>query len=70
MCDTATALPLLVRLSHLALPQGGVANSDVSKACEEYEAEMMPRAFEWVKKSGGAQIAVSPSVPKCVEFTN
>lgn len=60
MCDTATALPLLARLSHLASPRGRVESSEVARTCADYEAEMMSRAFEWVKKSGGAQIVVRP----------
>lgn len=58
MRDTATALPLLVRLSHLKTSPAGIDSRDVTEACEKYEAEMMPRAFEWVKKSGGANIMV------------
>lgn len=58
MCDTATALPLLARLSNLASSHGRADGTEIARACAEYEAEMMPRAFEWVRKSGGAQVVV------------
>jgi hypothetical protein len=60
LSDTATVLPLLARLSSMALasPLGKVEKSEIIKACGEFEAEMMPRAFEWVKKSGGDKMVV------------
>ena len=58
MCDTATALPLLSRLASLSV-SGTLTHNDISKACDEYEAEMIPRAFAWVRKSGGSNIVVS-----------
>lgn len=59
LCDTATALPLLVRLSTMASSNGSVDPRDVRQACKEYEGEMIPRAFEWVQKSGGGNMVVS-----------
>ena len=63
MSDTASALPLLVRLSHLSASPTGTSPRDITEACEEYEAEMIPRAFEWVKKSGGVHIVVRTKCP-------
>jgi hypothetical protein len=62
MSDTATALPLLVRLSHVKLSPSGISLRDIVDACEQYEAEMIPRAFEWVRKSGGASIVVREDI--------
>jgi hypothetical protein len=57
--DTATALPMLTRLASLASSSGKVDDAAVVQACREYEDEMMPRAFGWVKASGGANMVVS-----------
>lgn len=62
MCDTATALPLLVRLSGMASLDGRVDSSEVKQACKEYEKEVIPRAFEWVQKSGGGNMVVSYAI--------
>ncbi|KAK1675954.1 hypothetical protein BDP55DRAFT_662793 [Colletotrichum godetiae] len=53
MRDTADALPLLVRLAETARTAEGLNEDDISKACEAYEETIIPRAFEWVKRSGG-----------------
>jgi hypothetical protein len=57
MADCAEMLPQLLRLNTLA--NNGPAQptpEDFIKACDSYEATMIPRAFEWVKKSGGTSI--------------
>lgn len=56
--DTATALDLLRRLSSSAGASRRVQKVAIDQACEEFEAEMIPRAFKWVKKSGGATVVV------------
>lgn len=56
--DTATALDLLRQLSSLAGPTGRVEKRAIDQACKEFEAEMIPRAFNWVRKSGGATVVV------------
>jgi len=58
MRDVATVLPLLKRLDDRANATGSVPNEMVVEACMEYEAEMIPRAFEWVQKSGGSTLCV------------
>ncbi|KAH8651262.1 hypothetical protein BX600DRAFT_473299 [Xylariales sp. PMI_506] len=55
MRDTASMLPLLVELARKA-PLPGHKSADVADACNKYEAEMLPRAFDWVQKSGGGSI--------------
>ncbi|KAL2829633.1 hypothetical protein BJY01DRAFT_254921 [Aspergillus pseudoustus] len=50
--DTADALPILVRLAAKG-EQGSLSESDFEDAVLEYEECMLPRAFGWVKKSGG-----------------
>ncbi|KAF2823874.1 FAD/NAD(P)-binding domain-containing protein [Ophiobolus disseminans] len=49
--DCADMLPRL-----LTVAKKGASTSDISAACAAYEADMIPRAFEWVKKSGGTSI--------------
>lgn len=53
MHDTASALPALLSL---AKNEEGATNAEVAKAVEEYEAEMIPRAFSWVKASGDGDL--------------
>ncbi|KAL0782009.1 hypothetical protein CaCOL14_003343 [Colletotrichum acutatum] len=53
MRDTADALPLLVRLAETARTTNGVKEDDITQACDKYEGAVIPRAFEWVKRSGG-----------------
>lgn len=58
MRDAATILPLLKKLSEIKEAEGAVPQAIVECLCNEYEDEMIPRAFEWVKKSGGSEIVV------------
>lgn len=58
MRDTATALPLLKELAQLAGKNGTITTEDAEQKVQQYEAEMIPRAFEWVKKSGGTNVMV------------
>jgi hypothetical protein len=60
MRDVATALPLLQKLAQIKAISGELSQATVTKTCQEYEDEMIPRAFEWVQKSGGMSIVVSP----------
>ncbi|KAK1532126.1 uncharacterized protein CCOS01_04109 [Colletotrichum costaricense] len=53
MRDTADALPLLVRLAETAKTTEGLKEADIIQACDRYEGAVIPRAFEWVKRSGG-----------------
>lgn len=54
LADCADMLPHLLHLRSIAKSRSTpVTNDEISKACNEYEAVMIPRAFEWVKKSGG-----------------
>lgn len=59
MYDAVTMLPLLCKLNDAAKSRGNVSLSLIEEAVHEYEAEMIPRSFEWVKKSGGDNFVVS-----------
>lgn len=68
MRDAAVALPLLIDLAEKA-KTGDLNDKHVEDACQAFEDEMIPRTFEWVKKSGGREIIVSalPSYePDCI----
>jgi hypothetical protein len=65
LCDCDQALRMLTRLASCASTSGFVDGTAVVQACKEYEDEMMPRAFGWVKASGGANMVVS--VVSCKE---
>jgi hypothetical protein len=58
MRDAATALPLLQQLNEERLSGHVVKTDDISRACKMLEDEMIPRAFSWVRKSGGFNITV------------
>ncbi|KAH7014015.1 hypothetical protein B0J12DRAFT_611394 [Macrophomina phaseolina] len=55
MRDAASALPLLVGLAEKA-NDNALTDKDVDTACQSFEDEMIPRTFEWVKKSGGKEV--------------
>jgi hypothetical protein len=59
MLDTTFIAPLLERLNKSAEARGHVSTGEVAAACQEYEKEMIPRAFEWVELSGGTKAVVS-----------
>ncbi|KAH8763103.1 hypothetical protein F5883DRAFT_716127 [Diaporthe sp. PMI_573] len=52
MRDAAMALPLVTELAERAR-SGDLGDKHVEDACKAFEDEMIPRTFEWVKKSGG-----------------
>ncbi|KAF1808150.1 FAD/NAD(P)-binding domain-containing protein [Eremomyces bilateralis CBS 781.70] len=52
MCDTADLLPVIKNLAQKA-EAGGLSDEDFSIAVTEYESRMFPRAFGWVRTSGG-----------------
>ncbi|KAG7405446.1 FAD-dependent monooxygenase cctM [Fusarium oxysporum f. sp. rapae] len=56
--DTATLLPLLIEISQISESGKTPTTETVAKLLRSYEAEMIPRAFEWVKKSGGTTVVV------------
>lgn len=58
MRDAAMALPLLTELAEKAT-SGNLGDKQFEDACKSFEDEMIPRTFEWVKKSGGNQAIVS-----------
>ncbi|KAI8190013.1 hypothetical protein K4K54_012624 [Colletotrichum sp. SAR 10_86] len=53
MLDTADALPLLTSLAEKAKTADGASEQDFIEACNAYEGTVIPRAFEWVRQSGG-----------------
>lgn len=61
MRDAASALPLLVGLAEKA-NDNALTDRDVDTACQSFEDEMIPRTFEWVKKSGGKEVIVSVAI--------
>ncbi|KAH7191008.1 hypothetical protein BKA60DRAFT_471850 [Fusarium oxysporum] len=54
--DTATLLPLLIEISQVSESGKTSTTETVAKLLRSYEAEMIPRAFGWVKKSGGTTV--------------
>ena len=58
MRDAATALPILVGLASQASSGQHLSTQSIKEACKEYEDEMIPRAFSWVRKSGGSNLMV------------
>ncbi|KAI8651119.1 FAD-binding-3 domain-containing protein [Fusarium keratoplasticum] len=54
--DTATILPLLVGLSRDSESGNAPTTEKVTRQLRLYETEMIPRAFGWVKKSGGTSV--------------
>lgn len=59
LCDTATVLPLISKLAESVSKGHSVSTQDIASALSEFEGEMIPRAFEWVEKSGEQNIMVS-----------
>lgn len=57
--DTAMVLSHLERFAELGRQHGHVSRFEIEQALKEYEDEMIPRAFGWVKKSGGGNVVVS-----------
>lgn len=57
MRDAAMALPLLTQLAERAR-SGELGDKHIEEACKTFEDEMIPRTFEWVKKSGGKETIV------------
>ncbi|KAL3488005.1 hypothetical protein BJX62DRAFT_253604 [Aspergillus germanicus] len=57
MYDCAELLPYLVDLNEIAAARGRAPIlEEISVRCAKYEAQMMQRAFGWVRKSGGISI--------------
>lgn len=65
MSDCADILPRILELHSLATkdPDHAFTRSELDRVCREYEAAMIPRAFTWVRKSGGSKVPVSPPHP-------
>lgn len=59
MHDTADILPHLLALNNIANSGDGPTTAQVQKECSQYESAMIDRAFNWVRKSGGASMPVS-----------
>ncbi|KAG7430240.1 hypothetical protein Forpi1262_v008368 [Fusarium oxysporum f. sp. raphani] len=58
--DTADALGPLLELAKLKTMHGSVTDGQVGDHLAVYEKAMMPRAFEWVKKSSNQQVSQAP----------
>ncbi|KAG9256519.1 uncharacterized protein F5Z01DRAFT_697201 [Emericellopsis atlantica] len=52
MRDTAEVLPRILKLKEAAAGPDPLSIIEIKKQCQEYEQDMIPRAFEWVQKSG------------------
>jgi hypothetical protein len=52
MQDTADMLPPIKLLAQMA-KIGNLKQKDFSLAVNDYETKMLPRAFNWVRRSGG-----------------
>lgn len=59
MLDAGQALPLIVDLAAKNTQDKRVTKDEIGKALSAFENEMIPRSFEWVKKSGGDNFVVS-----------
>ncbi|KAF7590072.1 hypothetical protein BBP40_003274 [Aspergillus hancockii] len=59
--DCAEILPELVKLNQQSLSGKMPSSEEICDACNRYESTMFPRAFGWVKKSGG--IVADPPFP-------
>lgn len=57
MRDAGMALPLLTELAERARSRE-LGDKHFEEACKAFEDEMIPRTFEWVKKSGGNETIV------------
>ncbi|KAJ7355623.1 hypothetical protein DFH08DRAFT_922644 [Mycena albidolilacea] len=53
MRDAADMLPVLVELAEKYKSSAPPGEPEIKDACRRYEQAMIPRAFEWVSKSGG-----------------
>ncbi|KAJ7880369.1 hypothetical protein B0H14DRAFT_1574287 [Mycena olivaceomarginata] len=53
MRDAADMLPILVELAEKYKSSAPPGEPEIKDACRRYEQAMIPRAFEWVSKSGG-----------------
>ncbi|KAE8150926.1 hypothetical protein BDV25DRAFT_129180 [Aspergillus avenaceus] len=51
--DCSEILPELLKLNDQALAGQVPSTEDIRSACDRYETIMFPRAFDWVKTSGG-----------------
>ncbi|WXC58188.1 hypothetical protein SNK03_004086 [Fusarium graminearum] len=60
--DTADALEPLLELARLKDSHGGVTDDQVKQQLAVYEKSMIPRAFDWVKKSTNQQLSDLDSV--------
>lgn len=59
--DTADALGPLLELAKMKNMYGSVTDEQVGDQLAVYEKAMMPRAFEWVKKSSNQQVLILSS---------
>ena len=62
MRDTVDMLPHILHLAQKATEKT-LKEEDYSTAVNDYEAKMAPRAFGWVKASGGSGEIVSIGEP-------
>ncbi|KAF4887405.1 Zeaxanthin epoxidase [Colletotrichum fructicola] len=53
MFDAGKMLPFLTGLASQHSGKDSVSTEEMAKAVIQYESEMIPRAFDWVRKSGG-----------------
>lgn len=58
MCDAGKILEKLLGLAEIAKSEKRIPRGQIEQSVAEYEAEMIPRAFSWVKKSGGDNFVV------------
>ena len=59
MYDSGMVMAKMAHFAQIARSTKRVPRKEIEKAVTEYEEEMIPRAFEWVKKSGGDDFVVS-----------
>lgn len=59
MYDAGKMLPFLTGLASNHSPMDGVSTEEITKAVVKYKSKMIPRAFDWVRKSGRDNFIVS-----------
>jgi hypothetical protein len=58
--DTAEILPYILRL-HKRAATNNLCEDDYTRSVRAFESAMIPRAFDWARKSGGTRNEVGNS---------
>lgn len=69
MRDAAEILPYIQELHRIAQSGHEPTENDFAMAVKQYEAKMIPRAFGWVRASGGTEMSVSAPCERVLNCT-